>query len=43
MATNLKPHECVIFLQSTKIGTREYKAIHSIKMFMTLFHFCGPW
>ena len=29
-ATNFEPHECVIFFQSTKIGTHENKAIHSI-------------
>ena len=29
MATSLEPHECVIFAQSTKIGTHKYKAIHS--------------
>ena len=29
MATNFEPHECVIFVQSTKIGTHENKAIHS--------------
>ena len=28
-ATNFEPHECVIFVQSTKIGTHENKAIHS--------------
>ena len=28
MATNFEPHECVIFAQSTKIGTHENKAIH---------------
>ena len=26
MARNLEPHECVIFAQSTKIGTHENKA-----------------
>ena len=31
MASNFEPHECVIFVQSTKIGTHENKAIHSIK------------
>ena len=30
MATNFKPHEHVIIAQSTKIGTHENKAIHSI-------------
>ena len=35
MATNFEPHECVIFLQSTKIGTHENKTIHSItKLFL---------
>ena len=29
MATNLEPHEGVIFVQSTKIGYHENKAIHS--------------
>ena len=30
MATDFEPQECVIFVQSTKIGTHENKAIHSI-------------
>ena len=30
VATNFEPHECVIFAQSTKIGTQENKAIHSM-------------
>ena len=29
MTTNFEPHEFVIFVQSTKIGTHENKAIHS--------------
>ena len=29
MATNFEPHEWVIFVQSTKIGTHENKGIHS--------------
>ena len=29
MATNFEPHDCVVFVQSTKIGTHENKAIHS--------------
>ena len=29
MTTNFEPHECIIFVQSTKIGTQENKAIHS--------------
>ena len=29
MTTNIDPQECVIFVQSTKIGTHENKAIHS--------------
>ena len=29
IATNSEPHELVIFVQSTKIGTQENKAIHS--------------
>ena len=28
MSTNFEPHECVIFVQSTKIGTHENKATH---------------
>ena len=30
MAMNFETHECVIFVQSTKIGTHEIKAIHSM-------------
>ena len=30
MTTNFEPHECLIYLKSTKIGTHENKAIHSI-------------
>ena len=30
MTTNFEPNECVIFVQSTKIGTHENKAIHSM-------------
>ena len=33
MATNLEPQECVMFVQSTKIGTHKNKAIHSINYF----------
>ena len=29
MATNFESHECIIFLQSAKIGSHENKAIHS--------------
>ena len=32
MATNFEPQECVIFVPSTKIGTHENKAIHSIEL-----------
>ena len=32
MATNFKPDECLNFVQSTKIGTHENKAIHSISL-----------
>ena len=28
-AANFEPHECVIFVQSTKISTHENKAIHN--------------
>ena len=31
MATNFEPYKCVIFVQPTKIGTEENKAIHSIQ------------
>ena len=30
MATNFEPYEFLIFAQSTKVGTHENKAIHSI-------------
>ena len=30
MVTNVEPHKGVNFLQSSKIGTQENKAIHSI-------------
>ena len=30
MTTNFEPHECLIFLQSTKIITHENKTIHNI-------------
>ena len=33
MATNFEPHEYVIFVQSTKIGTYENKAFHGILLF----------
>ena len=29
IASNFDPHECVIFVQSTKIGTHENKDIHN--------------
>ena len=38
MATNIESHECVIFVQSTKIGTHEYKAIHSNGAWMNRIH-----
>ena len=38
--TNFEPHECVIFIQSTKIGTHENKAIHSIVFYGNL---VCPW
>ena len=38
MATNFEPHECVIFVQSTKIGTHENKAIHSIESKIYRYH-----
>ena len=42
MATNFEPHECVIFVQSTKICTQENKAIHSIRI-EAQFLFCFHW
>ena len=38
MVTNFEPHECVIFFQSTKIGTHENKAIHSIMFKQIISH-----
>ena len=35
MATNFETQECVIFVQSTKIGTHENEAIHSIHLYIT--------
>ena len=32
MTTNFEPHEYVTFAQTTKIGTHEYKAIHSTQV-----------
>ena len=43
MATNFEPHEYVIFVQSTKIGTHENKAIHSIFSFLWLNHLTPKW
>ena len=34
MAMNFEPHECVIFVHSTKVGTHENKAIHSMFPFL---------
>ena len=45
MATNFEPHEYVIFVQSTKIGTQENKAIHSMLYGDNSFYeffFCFP-
>ena len=39
-ATNFGPHECVIFLQSTKIGTHENKAIHSTIYKVMIYKHC---
>ena len=33
MATNFEPHECIIFVQSTKIDSHKNKAIHSILLY----------
>ena len=41
MATNFDSHECVIFCQSTKIGTHENKAIHSSDITTVLFKKLG--
>ena len=38
MTTNFEPHECIIFLQSTKIGSHENKAIHNIIHLIKLIH-----
>ena len=35
MATNFEPHECIIFVQSTKIDTHKNKPIHSITRKLT--------
>ena len=32
MTPNFEPHECVIFVQSTEIGTHKNKAIHSMPL-----------
>ena len=37
MTTKFEPHECVIFVQSTKIGTHENKGINSVKDCQKLF------
>ena len=34
MTTNFEPHDCVIFVQSTKIGTHKNKAIHIIVLLL---------
>ena len=34
MATNFEPRKCVNFVQTTKTGTHENKAIHIICYFM---------
>ena len=44
MATKFEfePHEYVIFVQSTKIGTHENKGVHSMSMWLNVhFTFCG--
>ena len=33
IATKFEPYECISFAQSTKIGTHENKAIHSMSCF----------
>ena len=40
MATNCVPQECVIFVQTTKIGTHENKAIHSSSWPWLIIPFC---
>ena len=35
MATNFEPHEWVIFIQSTTIGTHKNNAIHSAQQFIS--------
>ena len=39
IATNFEPHECVIFVQSTKTGTHKNKAIKS----MTIYRLKTAW
>ena len=37
MATNFEPQKCVVFVQSTKIGTHENKAIHRKEIYSISF------
>ena len=39
LTMNFEPHECIIFLQSTKIGTHENKAIHCIYIYILILRF----
>ena len=39
MATDFEPHECDNFVQSTKIGTHENKAIQSITFPIQCYNF----
>ena len=43
MVTNFEPHECVIFAQSTKIGTHKNKAIHSIRQLCSILTSFWTW
>ena len=41
MATEFEPHECFIFVESTKIGTHENKAIFTHKCKRQRIQDCG--
>ena len=43
MATNFEPHECVICVQFTKIGTHENKAIYSVMCASVVFIYILKW
>ena len=41
MTTNFEPHECVNYVQTTKIGTHENKANYSIEKWSLVTDFQG--